>query len=499
MAPQSVSWRVHGRRVLACAILPVTLAIPVPPVQAQPVGLPRLGDTASMRLSPRTEEVLGAAIMADGRRDPDYIDDPAVSQYLTEMGRRLSMHVTGAPQVNVFAIRAPSINAFAMPGGHIGVHSGLVVAAGSEAELAGVLAHEIAHVAQRHVARGIMAQEQSSAMMLGVMLAAIAAAAAGASSLAQGAAMFGQAAAINSQLSFSRDAEREADRIGLQTMHAAGYDPDGMARMFSRLAQTARFNESTAASYASTHPLSIERLSDLQNRIRQVGRKASADSDTFWFVRARLRVAQGGYDRSSDPLAALRAEATESSGVRKAAALYGVAMALQRRGDLEGARRALQEAQRLGHEHPMLAHLAVELAMAEKQWQEAVKLSADAVRAWPRDRALALIHARALQRAGDDRGAAEFLAKAIEQWPEAEPELYRLAAESRARLGDGVASARLMADYFVLIGALPAAIGQLQQARVLSRDFYEQSVFDARIRELQRRQEDERAILAQFR
>lgn len=311
--------------------------------------------------------------------------------------------------------------------------------------------------------------------------------------------MFGQAAAVNSQLSFSRDAEREADRIGLQMMRSAGYDPDGMARMFSRLAQSARFNDRATPAYASTHPLSIDRMSDLQNRIRQIGRVQAKDSATFWFVRARLRVLQASESRVQDPLAVMRAEAAESTGVRRAAALYGAALALQLRGDREGAMAALNEARAQQHPHPMLEQLEVELMLASNRTADALSVSGAAVKAWPQDRALALVHARALQRAGDHKAAVDFLSEAIERWPSVEPALYRMAAESYAQLGDGVASARNMAEYYVLIGALPSAVGQLQHARAQSRDFYEQSMFDARINEIQRRIEDERAVLAQFR
>src|SRR5690606_19074129 len=315
------------------------------------------------------------------------------------MGRKLAAHVTGVPSVNVFSIRDPSINAFAMPGGHIGIHSGLIVAANTESELAGVLAHEIAHVSQRHAARGLAAQEQSSAMMLGVMLGALAAAALGAGSLAQGAAMFGQAAAVNSQLTFSREAEREADRVGLQIMRAAGYDPAGMAGMFTRLMQNTRFNESGAPAYASTHPLSVDRMSDLQNRIRDTGRIAHQDSPTFWFVRAKLRVLQAQNSRVLDPVASMRAEASQTRGARSAAAHYGVAYGLLAQGDRAGAAKALQAARSEGASHAMLDHLAIELAMASDNTQEAVQLSTQAAKQWPNDRAIAVIHARTLQRA----------------------------------------------------------------------------------------------------
>lgn len=467
-------------------------------VHAQPVGLPELGDSAAAELSPRVEQRLGEAIMTDGRRDPSYIDDAAINQYLTAMGTELAAHGAGSIHVNVFAIRDPAINAFAMPGGYIGIHSGLVVASQSESELAGVLAHEIAHVSQRHVARQLAQQSQSSMLLLGMMLAALAAAAAGAGGLAQGAAVFGQAAALNSQLSFSRDAEREADRFGLQMMRSAGYDPAGMSSMFARLAQNSRFNTGAGPSYASTHPMSIERMSDMQNRTREIGVGKTRNSPAFWFVRAKLLVLQSGYSRTLDPVAILRAEASSHEGARKAAAYYGVALGLLARKDAAGARDAWRQAAETKVQIPMLAQLEIDLAMAEGDAAGAANLAQAAVARWPEDRGLALAHARNLQRAGRDAEAAAFLAERIKRWPEQEPVLYRMAAESHARLGETVAEKRNMAEYYVRTGAMLSAVGQLQQARSATGDFYEQSILDARIAEIQRRIEDDKVLMAEF-
>ena len=201
------------------------------------------------------------------RRDPTYVDDTELSQYLTTMGRKLATYSPGAvPEVEMFGVRDPEINAFAMPGGFIGVNTGLIVASASESELAAVLAHEIGHVVQRHIARGMTQQNQNSMVMLASLAGALLAAlAGGGGNLAMGVAAFGQAAAINRQLGFSRDAEREADRAGFQMLTKAGYDPQGMSDMFGRLMNASRLNEGMGGgSWASTHPLSIERMSDAE-------------------------------------------------------------------------------------------------------------------------------------------------------------------------------------------------------------------------------------------
>lgn len=236
--------RLHKTHFLA-GVLSASLLVVSPAVKPQPVGIPSMGVASSAELSPGLEQTLGAAIMEQGRRDPSYISDPDVSQYLTELGNDLVHHATGAAgqPITVFSLRDRQINAFALPGGYIGINSGLVVASESESELASVIAHEIGHVIQRHIARGMTQSSQSSAIMMASLAGALLAALAGSGDLAMGVAAFGQAAAVDRQLGFSRQAEQEADRIGFEMMTRAGYDPRGMMQMFSRLSHVSRLNE----------------------------------------------------------------------------------------------------------------------------------------------------------------------------------------------------------------------------------------------------------------
>ncbi len=171
------------------------------------------------------------------------------------------------------------LNAFALPGGFIGVHTGLVLAAQSESELAGVMAHEIGHVTQRHIARMLAKQRESAALALGALLLALLASRAGGSSggdLAQAAIVGTQAAMIQQQLNFSREAEREADRVGFQTLTDGGFDSRGMEGFFGRLQSGTRIYESAAPAYLRTHPMTVERISDMQNRTRNLRVKQRA-------------------------------------------------------------------------------------------------------------------------------------------------------------------------------------------------------------------------------
>lgn len=448
------------------------------------------------------ERSLGEAIMSQGRRDPTYIDDPELSQYLTTMGRKLAAFAPGAvPEVEMFGVRDPEINAFAMPGGFIGVNTGLIVSSGSESELAAVLAHEIGHVVQRHIARGMTQQSQNSMVMLASLAGALLAAlAGGGGNLAMGVVAFGQAAAINRQLGFSRDAEREADRAGFTMLTKAGYDAEGMAQMFSRLMNASRLNEGAGGgSWASTHPLSIERMSDVQNRVRSLPPSRHVDSDDFWYVRAKMRVVQG---RDAVSLRSatqqLQDEARALSGVRRSAAYYGLALQAFQRNNLDEAERQLGLASADGRDSPQMAKLAVDIALARKDNRRALELAQAATKRWPEQRALGIAYASALQSNGRHAEAQDYLRVKIKQWGSDEPSLYQMLVHSEERTGKPVQARRDLARYYVLTGAFAAAESQLQQARGMSSDFYEQSQIDVQIKEVKDKLAEERQLLERF-
>ena len=490
MSGRTPRWA-RGLCLAAALAMPCTLP-------AQPTGLPSMGSASSDDLSPPIERLLGDAIMEQGRHDPTYIADPDINQYLTALGRGLAAH---APQpleqrITVFPVRDPQINAFAMPGGYIGVNSGLVVAAQSESELAAVLAHEIGHVMQRHIARGISQQSQSTGILVASMVGALLAALAGQGDLAMGVATFGQAAALDRQLGFSRSAEQEADRAGLQMMRQAGFDTRGMVEMFRRLMNASRLNEGQGGGYASTHPLSIQRMSDIENRVRELAPKAHADSADFWFSRARLGLiqAQSNADRQR-MLLSMRTDAKEAHGARKAAALYALASLDWQGKDYAAAGQRLAEARAAGPGAALLDVLAIQLERA--QGRDALETAAAAWRRWPRSQGVAIAYAQALQAAGRDQEAVDFLQARARQWPEA-ADFQKLLAGSLDRLGREVEAREAMARYYEETGALSTAVELLQQARAMSGDFYEQSRLDTRIRTLREDLETRRALLERF-
>ena len=238
--------------------------------QAKPnnTSLPILGDSARGDLSPVLERKLGEEIMRDVKRDRDFLDDDGILEYLNNFGSGLVATYPGArgetgADFYFFAVRDPMLNAFALPGGFIAVHSALLIAAQNESELASVLSHEIGHVTQRHIARMIGQQKQDALMPLAAMILAALASKAGPDA-AIGVFMGGQGLAIQRQLNFSRDAEREADRVGFQIMGAAGFDASGMVAFFQRMQAATKVYSDLTPPWLMSHPLTSERITDIQ-------------------------------------------------------------------------------------------------------------------------------------------------------------------------------------------------------------------------------------------
>lgn len=269
-------------------------------IDAPTYELPDMGDPSTAALSPEMERRLGDRVMRQIRRDPDYVPDPLLSDYLNDIGYRLieaarRQHVAGstsASSFELFAVRDPGINAFALPGGYIGVNTGTLVATESESELASVLGHEIGHVLQRHIARGIDKSGESMWIALAsILLAGLAATKSG--DAAQALAVGGQAAAVSNQLAFSRGAEREADRVGFTLLTGAGYNPDGMPDFFRRLQRVSSIADTGAVpGYARTHPLTGERIADMEDRARGLPHPRQPQRPAFGFAKARARVLQ---------------------------------------------------------------------------------------------------------------------------------------------------------------------------------------------------------------
>jgi len=446
-------------------------------------ALPDLGDGSGGTLPPQIERKIGESILRDIRqRDPSFLDDPEVADYLNQLGGRLVAAVPGARQdFEFFAVRDSAINAFALPGGFVGVHTGLVATAESESELASVLAHEIAHVTQRHIARILGAQQQ---IQLPAMIAMAAALLLGRSrpDLAQGAMMAAQGAAVQSQLSYSRDFEREADRIGFQTLAAAGFDERAMSSFFEKMQRTTRVvDDGSVPGYLRTHPITTERIADTQARAAKLPYRQHLDSLEFHLVRAKLR-AESGEPR--DAVTEFTSAVRERRFANEAAARYGLAVALLRAKQPRDAERELARLQASGVSSPMLVTLAARLRQALGEGARALAVLKEGAERWSNRRPIAYAYAEALETQGRNDEALAYVAAQIRLYPRDE-RLHEMKAKAYAALGKRLQQHQAQAEVYALRGSLPAAIEQLQLAQAAGDgNFYELSAVEARLKEL---------------
>lgn len=466
------------RRILLPVAAIAMAAMPV----ARSEGLPDLGESAQADLSPQMEKRIGESIMRDIRlREPTYIDDPEVSGYLNRIGRKLASQAEdGRLDFEFFALRDATLNAFALPGGYIGVHSGLVIASQSESELASVLAHEISHVTQRHLAR--MVNKQSQGQMASLLAIAVAVLAARSNpDVAVGAALAGQGAAIQAQLNYSRDFEREADRLGLQLLERSGFDIRDMGAFFERLQKFGRVYENNAPAYLRTHPLTTERISDMGNRIQLRPYRQASDSLDFLLVRAKLKAQDGTPDEAIAHFESLLKERKFNS---EPAARYGLAVAYMRTGDLAGAEAQIAALRKLRVASPMVETLAAGHRMRQHDPAGAVRVLRDAASRYPDDRAIAYALVEGLLA---DRRAHEALAVVssdVQNYP-SDARMRGLQAKTYAFLGKRLREHWAQAEAYALQGLFLPAIEQLQLAqKAPDGDFYERSQVDARLREI---------------
>ncbi|WP_369665528.1 M48 family metalloprotease [Thioalkalicoccus limnaeus] len=460
----------------------------VPTAISADVGSPRLnlpdfGSSADTLLSSGEERRLGQAFMHSVRRALPVIEDPLLSDYVAGFGQRL-VAASGhrGRHFHFFLIDDPLVNAFAGPHGYIGIYAGLVLAAETESELAAVIAHEIAHVTQRHLMRAI---EDARKMSLPATALLIGAAILGArvSPDAGTAAMAGiQAATIQRQISFTRENEKEADRIGIATLADAGHDPFAMAGFFDRLAKGSRIHETNAPEMLRTHPVTTSRIADAVARAEAFGHRQRPDSLRFHLVRANLR--ERGYRRPEQAVEHFRATLREGRYANETAERYGYALALARHGQIDAARKQIAP---LLASHPQQAEFLIldaELARRAGNTDRALTSLREAVGLSPSSLPLRMAYAEALLEAGQGRSALRQL-EPLAQGQEAGPALFALLVTAAARAQDQGATYRYRAEQHYARGDIDAAIRQLEAA-VRQRDlaYHEAARLQARLDEL---------------
>lgn len=453
-------------------------------------GLPDLGEASQTDFSPLMEKKVGEQIMQEIRfKEPSYLDDPEVAGYLNRLGHRLVANSEGARQeFEFFALRDTTLNAFALPGGFVGVHTGLIVATQSESELASVLSHEISHVTQHHIARGVSQQSKSYMTTLLSLAAAILAARRNGGDAAQGALIAGQAANVQQQLGYSRDFEREADRMGIQVLERSGYDVRGMASFFERLQNSSRLYENNAPGYLRTHPLTTERIADMENRIQAMPYHQVADSLDFQLIRAKLRAQEG---IPQDAVTEFEMQLNEHKFSSETAARYGLAQAFLRAKNYAGGEAQVAELRRLKAASPMVETLAADLRMKQEDPAGAAKLLRNAAIRYPTERAVAYGFVEALLASGQPQDALKVTTADLQAYT-TDFRMHELQAKTYAALGKRLQQHRAQGEAYFLQGQMMPAIEQFELAQKSDDgDFYEHSQVDARLRMLKRRQTED--------
>lgn len=476
--------------------------------------LPDMGDPGGDALSPVDERRFGERIMREIRNDPDYSNDLPTYDFLNQMERRLlqaakrlqlgGANALGSAQYNfeVFAVKDSSINAFALPGGFIGFHTGLLVAAETDSEVASVMGHETGHVLQRHIARSMDRQGMNTMIAIaGMVLGALAASSN--PSAAAGLMTGGQALSIQNQLAYSRDAEREADRIGFLILEGSGYDVNGMPAFFQRLQKATGIMDSGVPAYVRTHPLTTDRIADMQDRVRMVNAKAVPSSMEFYLIKARARLdQQKGSSGLYDARNVFESFSKQANLPKQLEGFYGLALVAQRQGKIDLAEGYLQKTRQLiqtaiapgsplQRQSLALEVTASELALAKGKSQDALQIAQNALRAYPQSVAAAVAMINSELKLGKTDDAITWLRARTKQQP-SESLWWTLLAEAYNQSNNLPMRHYAMGEKFALDGAWPSAIEQLRIARSAGgNNYYQGSTIDARLREFQRQYQEE--------
>lgn len=466
MFPSLIKNLLPVKKSMSQRLLPLVLSLivgltPATRSVAQSIALPDIGDPSQVYFGSDEERRLGLEIMQRLRERGMVMDDVQLNEYLNSIGQSI---VTYADQNGVpftfFLARSAGINAFALPHNFIGINAGLLLATQREDELAGVIAHEIAHVSQRHIVRAI-ADMKRMALPLAAAMVASAALAAASKQAGQAALVGSMAASAQHQISFTRANEQEADRIGMQLLAKAGFDPRGMSDFFTKLERLSGSSENQIPEMLLTHPRPESRAADTQNRIEipPVRRTAPRDRKAYDLAKARARALTTEDTRAL--VRELETSLAKGDFSNEAATRYAYALALRQAGRYDDAQ---QQASRLLKSDPdRLAFRieAAEIALARGERAQAWQQFEEARQVYPDDFTLAMQYGRALATQGDPKQALRLLQPHLRRRPN-DPQLYATYAQAAQRAGDMAATHATMAEYHYLNGELLPAIEQLE-------------------------------------
>lgn len=447
--------------------------------------LPELGDVSQTVLSAQDEQNIAEQILAEVATSDEVLQDAEVVDYLQALGNRLAAASDDKQQnFHFFVVKDTSINAFAMPGGVIGVHTGLFLSSNSESELASVLGHEIGHVTQHHLARMLAKQKTDTFKNIAGIAVALLVARSN-PQLASGALATSSAAGIQRQLDYTREHEREADRVGLSILENAGFDPRGMPAFFTTLQRGSRFVEGGAPSFLRTHPLTSERISDVENRVATMPYKQVASSLDYYFVRAKLRTNQGLAQTVIDQFAH---NIQRGRYANEAAEHYGLAVAMLRKNDVAGASEQVKWLDEHQVKSAFVENVKARIAVAQNNPQKVAEQYASAIKQYPESRALAYGYADHFLALKQTKEMIN-LVKAKQSLYPNDAHFYELLAKAYFVEQKDLLRFQAQGEAYFRQYNVDKAVEQMTFAsKAKDGSFYEKSIVEARLKDLQRLQ-----------
>jgi len=443
--------------------------------------LPDLGDVSATVMSPLQEQAIAEQIMREVAVSDDVLNDVEVTDYLQALGARL---VANGPEkqqkFNFFVVQDKSINAFAMPGGVIGVHTGLMLGANNESELASVLGHEIGHVTQRHLARMLASQKTDTLKNIAGLALALLMSRAN-PQLASGAFTTVSAIGVQNQLDYTREHEREADRIGLQILDSGGFDVRAMPAFFNTLQRGSRFSEGSTPSFLRTHPLTSERIADVTNRVEQMPYRQVADSLEFQLVRAKLRAT---YTTPDAAIGVFEQNIREHRYSNEAAEHYGLAVALLRKSEFPKLEKELAWLKKNAPQHVMIESLSARMEVARNNPQAAAAKYASALTRYPDNRALIYGYAEHFLAIKQPDNAVRLVLSKQARYVD-DAYFYDLLAKAYTMQNKVLLSHQAQGEAYYRKYDLARAIEQMDlAAKANDGDFYQTSIVEARLKQL---------------
>ena len=449
------------------------------------IKLPDIGNSSNIIISAAIEKKLGKAFLRSIRRSVPLVSDQEVNDYIQQLGNRIAKYSEQADRkFNFFVVHDNRINAFAGPNANIGINSGLILATESESELASVIAHEIAHVTQQHLQRAI---ETASQMSLPSAAATLAAVILGVAVPGVGiaAVLAVQAGQVQQQINFTRSHEAEADRVGVENLAEAGFDPRSMPIFFGRLQTASRYYGQKVPEILKTHPAPTSRISDTAARAEKYPYKQVGDSQEFRLIRMKLRISKQRQTSLQELIESLENEASQGTQALKDAANYGLALALMKDRQFVRARSLLVH---LNQHNPAQLHYLTARALNEyrdDKVQRALHLLNQAKQRFPQSRSVNLLYAKALLHAGKPKQALQYLNEDLQNY-EPGPNVFDLLSVAYGQVNNPVRGFQYRAEYLYSLGATKDAIIQLEQALLAANNnFYLSSKIENRINQFQ--------------